>query len=120
MYEIAYILVIGAVAGIIHQLMDRAKENDTKAYIRGAIIGAVSGWLITLVYSIQDQNILYLSVFVAGYTGDSIILNIVERYANNNDDEGVIRPPRPQPIINSSESAVSEEDKEVSEIVQNL
>lgn len=97
MYEIAYILLIGAVAGIIHQLMDRSKENDVKAYVRGAVIGAVAGWLITLVYVVQDANMLYISVFVAGYTGDSIILNIVERYSGNGNIG--INPPKQDPPI---------------------
>lgn len=91
---IAYVIIIGAVAGFIHQLIDRAKANDWKAILRGIILGAVAGWLVTLVYpSVLDITYLYYLAFMFGYFGDSVILNIVERF--NKDEEKEQEPDEP-------------------------
>lgn len=74
-----YVVIIGAVAGLIHQLVDRAKENDRQAVVRGMIVGAVAGCLSYLMYPL-NTDVIYLVVFTSGYFGDSVILNIVERY----------------------------------------
>lgn len=80
MDPIVIAIVIGALAGVVHQFMDRVKENDIKAFIRGAVIGAAAGLLtvVSLPSGVPDST-MYLSVFTAGYFGDSVILNIVER-----------------------------------------
>ena len=79
--DVITIIAIGLVAGIFHQLVDRAKENDRNAFIRSAVVGAVSAWLAYLMYGGNgaDENTIYLSVFVAGYVGDSFVLNVLER-----------------------------------------
>jgi len=72
--------ILGLLGGVIHQLMDRAKENDIKAIIRGAIIGLAAGILTAFsIPSSTPTNLIYISIFTAGYFGDSVILNIVER-----------------------------------------
>ena len=76
MYEMIYIIAIGVVAGIIHQLIDRAKENEGMAFLRGAIVGGAAAWL-TSVVNLGLTG--YAAAFTAGYFGDSVILNIAEQ-----------------------------------------
>lgn len=79
-YSVISIVLIGLIAGIFHQFMDRAKENDIQAWIRAAVVGAIAAWLTSLVYvPTADMNAYYFGIFMVGYSGDSVVLNLLER-----------------------------------------
>lgn len=79
MYVIA--LVIGLIGGVVHQLHDSEQENDVSSIGRSALIGLIAGVLTVAVYPIYNVGTLVVTTFVAGWFGDSIILNIVRRYS---------------------------------------
>ena len=79
--DVIWILVIGAIAGIFHQIVDRAKENTTLSIVRGLVVG-IGGALVTwygLKGAIETDVSMMVSVFIGGYFGDSILLNAIDR-----------------------------------------
>ena len=86
MLSIYMVLLIGLIAGLIHQLVDRVKANDWIALIRGAVIGAIAGYVIYIttgnILQMSDYAVISL-VFGVGYSGDSVLLNLWERFVEH-------------------------------------
>jgi len=74
-------LIMGAVGGVVHQLHDSEQKNETKAIIRGAVMGAIAGLLTFAISPIKEMNTVIVSAFIVGWFGDSVILNIIRRNA---------------------------------------
>ena len=86
MLDIHMVLLVGLIAGLIHQLVDRGKANEWIALVRGSVIGAIAGYVIYIttgnISQMSDYAVISL-VFGAGYSGDSVLLNIWERYVKH-------------------------------------
>ncbi|RLF43871.1 MAG: hypothetical protein DRN17_05535 [Thermoplasmata archaeon] len=72
-------MAVGAFAGFLHQIIDTQQKNDTKSIVRAVIVGAAAGLLVYAINPVEELNTLILLSFTAGWSGDSIILNIVRR-----------------------------------------
>ena len=81
MLDVWIVLFIGLIAGLIHQLIDRGKKNEWVALLRGAIIGAIAGYIVYIttpsIPQMTDYAVTVL-IFGAGYFGDSVLLNAWE------------------------------------------
>ena len=80
MYIIA--VIAGLAGGVVHQLHDSEETNEKSNIVRSAVMGAIAGILTVAIYPITDTNALIISTFVAGWFGDSVVLNIIRRYNN--------------------------------------
>ena len=81
MYILA--MVIGLFGGVAHQLHDSEEKNDVDKVGRAGVMGAIAGLLTVAIYPMSDPSTLTISTFIAGWFGDSVILNIVRRYRNS-------------------------------------
>ena len=67
-------IFIGLLAGAVHQVIDEKTDNmDGKQWARALILGIAASLLTFWQFGINTPVML----FVAGYMGDSVILNII-------------------------------------------
>lgn len=68
-------IILGAIAGLIHQLSIPFAENNVQNFVRGVIVGAVAPYIMSYLVVINPAL-----AFIYGWFGDSVIANIIKQY----------------------------------------